>query len=434
MQTVGWLGLGKLGMTCALAMEQHGGVEIVGYDPDPAVRDILNGTRPPGHKEQGLSEMIAATTIELAANIDDVVSGTSGLVFCSVQTPHQPRYGGEVPMPATRADFDYRTLVEAAESVSEAADRLGRDVTLVIISTCLPGTVRRLVLPVLSDRVTVVYNPFFIAMGTTLYDFLDPEFILIGADDPVHAKPLIDLYFRLHGVTANPYGPQVQLMTIESAELTKVAYNTFISMKIVFANTLMQICTDIPNADVDQVTNALGKAKNRIVSPKYLTAGMGDGGACHPRDNIAMAWLAATLGVENDPFEFVTQAREAQTRWLASIVDYHYAMNSERPVILLGKSYKPDSDLTYGSPALLLAHYLGDMGIPFEHWDWNVDGSLPDHGSVAGGFPATWVICTRHPEYADLKFPDGSVVIDPFRFVCDQHESVQLVRLGARED
>lgn len=431
MNTVGWIGLGKLGLTCALALEQHAGVSVIGYDPDPEIREILYQIKPPRHQEKGMPELLAASDLELAPNIGDVVSGTTGLVFCSVQTPHAPEYGGEREMPEERKDFDYSYLVGAAESVSEAADRLGRDITLVIVSTCLPGTIRRLVLPVLSDRVTVVYNPFFIAMGTTVQDFLNPEFILLGADDVADTEQVVALYDRLHGVTASPYGPQLQFMSIESAELTKVAYNTFISLKIVFANTLMEICGHFPEADVDDVTGALALAKQRIVSPAYLSAGMGDGGACHPRDNIAMSHLAQATGLSVDPFGFVSTAREGQSRWLARIVDSYSAMG-EKPVVLLGKAYKPGSDLTYGSPALLLKSQLRARGIAAEHWDHHVDAEpgLPLDVLMGMAKPSVWVICTKHPEYAELKFPNGSTVIDPFRYICPQHESVDVVRLG----
>lgn len=439
MTTVGWIGLGKLGLTCALTLAHNAdGVTVVGYDPDPHVAKILAGDEPPRSREEGLPDLLAdGATIGLADDIHGVVANTDGLVFVSVQTPHRPQYGGEVPMPQTRADFDYSYLRQAAEAVSQAADEQGRDITLVIVSTCLPGSVRRHVLPVLSDRVAVIYNPFFIAMGTTVRDFLTPEFVLLGVDRdrPADVAPLLDLYHDLYGGLDGVSGlPQARLMSIESAELTKVAYNTFISMKIVFANTLMEICDGIPGADVDDVTGALTWARDRITSGKYLTAGMGDGGACHPRDNIAMSWLAQTMGLSDDPFEFVTVARERQSDWLARIVADHHGLNPDLPVVLLGKSYKPESDLTYGSPALLLAHQLTARGVSYEHWDWHVDGLLPDQIAVSGGLPSIWVICTRHPEYAgpDLRFPPGSVVIDPFRYIRPgDHPGVQVLGIGA---
>lgn len=444
-ERIGWIGLGKLGLTCATTLSVHAGVEVIGYDPDPRVGKILAGDIPPLNNEQGLVDLLTRHRITQADDIRGVVAGVTGLrgdpdggtglIFLSVQTPHGPQYGGENPMPNSRADFDYSYLVAACRAASDAADDLGVDITLVIISTCLPGTIRRLVLPVLSERVRVIYNPFFIAMGTTVQDFLHPEFLLLGTDGhrPADVNPLLQLYGRMHPAGQRNYW--VHLMSIESAELTKVAYNTFISLKIVFANTLMEICDGIAGADVDEVTQALQTGTDRIVSGRYLTAGMGDGGACHPRDNIAMSYLARNMGLRVDPFEFVTRAREQQSEYLAMLIDFHHSLHPQLPIMLLGKSYKPESDLVYGSPALLLASQLERFGLAYGHWDHHVDdGGLPPAMTLLGMQPAIWVICTKHPEYAeaDMPFPPGSVILDPFRYINpDDHPGCTVIGIGS---
>lgn len=293
--------------------------------------------------------------------------------------------------------------------------------TLVVISTALPGTMRRVVVPEISDGwVTLLYSPHFIAMGTTIRDYRQPEFVLIGADNPNDATQLTDLYAKVHSAP-------VHVMSMESAELAKVAYNTVISTKIVFANTLMEIC-DRTGADVDAVTGALKAATDRVVSPAYMDAGMGDGGACHPRDLIAMSWLAEQHGLSTDIFTYLVEAREAQTKWLAGKV-IHEAENRGLPIVLLGKAYKPGSDLQYGSPALLLAHYLTEAGVSFEHYDHYCGDTIP-HGGW--GKPTLFVIATRHPDYQnEFSFPDGSAVIDLFRYVEDNDGDVEFIRLGA---
>lgn len=217
----------------------------------------------------------------------------------------------------------------------------------------------------------------------------------------------------------------LEIMSFEEAELTKVAYNTFISMKIVFANTLMEIC-DRLNANVDNITEVLVQANRRIISPAYLSGGMGDGGACHPRDNIAMSWLAGHLDLSCDPFEFVTRARELQSQYLANEVT-RIAIDHGLPVVILGKAYKPESDLTYGSPALLLEYQLEQKDHYFntEIWDPFVDclDDAPDHRAV-------YVIATRHKMFQFYKFPKGSVVIDPHRYI--KNSDVEVIPIGAR--
>ena len=91
-------------------------------------------------------------------------------------------------------------------------------------------------------------------------------------------------------------------------------------MKIVFANVLMEICHKT-GANVDEVTDALKLANDRLISGKYFTGGMGDGGACHPRDNIALSWLSRKLNLSFDWFENIMLARQKQTEWLANLME-----------------------------------------------------------------------------------------------------------------
>lgn len=419
---VGWVGLGKLGLPCALAMERYGDVEVVGYDVNPEVAEVVASRNAEGRIEADLRDHLRTTELKVAESVGDVVAATDGLVFVAVQTPHDPEYGGEKPMPETRADFSYDALRRVAIELNIAAIGQNKQVTMVVISTALPGTMRREVLPLLSSYVNLVYNPFFIAMGTTIHDYISPEFVLVGVDPQHDPTDVVSFYRALF--------PEVpaHTMSLESAELTKVAYNTFISMKIVFANTMLEIC-EATDANVDDVTDALADATRRVVSPAYLRGGLGDGGACHPRDNIAMSWLAERLNLSCDPFEFVTRSREAQSGWLAEVV-CDRAAAAELPVVILGKAYKPESDLTYGSPALLLRHdvekiWRRDL---VEQWDPFVDGP------VMPNYPAVYVVATRHCQFKRLTFPDGSIVVDPHRYLdraTVERDGARLVRLGA---
>ena len=150
------------------------------------------------------------------------------IIFIAVQTPHEAEFEGKTPTPKTRKDFDYRHLVEAAKNLAIGLnDNPGKNPMIVVISTVLPGTMRELVLPILLEVKSdfkFAYNPYFIAMGTTIFDFLNPEFILIGANNSNAAKELENFYSFLN--------KKCNKMDIESAELTKVAYNTFIGFKI----------------------------------------------------------------------------------------------------------------------------------------------------------------------------------------------------------
>lgn len=409
MAAVGWVGLGKLGGPCAAALAYHGGHIVYGYD--------VRGTNPDDYDFGSLPP------IELTESIEKVVAETDGVVFVSVQTPHAHRYGGEVPTPAEPRDFAYGFLVSAVGAVCRAAANLRVPITLVIVSTVLPGTFDRYLRPLLNALVIPVYHPFFIAMGTVVDDFVRPEMTLFGVDVENHdaVDDVRELYDPLHAAPA-------PVMSIQSAELTKVAYNTFIGTKIAFANQLAELC-ELTGADVDQVTDALALGTDRIISPRYLRAGMGDGGACHPRDNVALSAVADRYRLSSNYMDFLVRARERHTRWLVSLID-EWAELTDLPIVVLGRAYKPNINMIDGSPALLLAHYLAETQT-FAHLDPVVTPGDVDVIIAKLHHPHVFFIATAHTAFAELIYPAGSIVIDPFGYV-KPREGVTLVRPGRK--
>lgn len=399
---VGFVGLGKLGLPCCLAIEKFGGHRVWGTDKNPAVLENVRARHIP-YREEGAQELLDASEITIA-DIPVLVAACD-IVFVAVQTPHEARFEGVTPLPPDRADFDYSFLVEAVREVAEQAMEQKKSIVLAVISTVLPGTVAREVRPHLNEFTHLCYNPFFIAMGTTIHDFMNPEFVLMGTDDSETAETMKEFYGTLHNA-------RVFETSVESAELTKVAYNTFIGIKIVFANTLMEIC-EATGANVDHVTDALSLATNRLISPKYLRAGMGDGGGCHPRDNIAMSWLAREINLSYDFFDSLMQARESQTRWLAQKA-LDASRQSGLPIIVMGKAFKPETNLIVGSPALLLVEFLEGHGVQVVNFDPRID-----RHENAPAQPAVYVIATRHDEFAKWPYPQGSVIIDPWGYIAD---------------
>ena len=336
---VGFIGCGKLGLPMALAVEARGH-EVAGSDTSLTVwRMILDRNLP--YLEVGAQELLDHSNIMLMG--PEAISAWADLIFIAVQTPHAEQFEGVTRLPEERSDFNYDYLYEALVSIDDA------QCPVVVISTVLPGTLASL------GATHVLYNPSFIAMGTTIPDFLDPEFVLVGTDGAPTSK-LREFYATIH---SRP----VFVTTIKTAELTKVAYNTYIGMKIVFANAMMEICEKI-GADVDDLVDALSLAHRRITSSAYMRGGMGDGGGCHPRDNIALSWLARELDLSHDIFEDIMLAREDQTEWLAEL-----AAKTGQPIELMGKSYKPGTNLTVGSPARLLASMLEERDAIFTHTD-----------------------------------------------------------------
>ena len=407
---IGFIGLGKLGLPCALAASTKGH-DVMGYDILPE----LMTKKPRSVKELGpdgrtdFNAVLERSHLRFG-RLEEVVTHAD-ILFVTVQTPHEREYEGVTRVPADRIDFDYRYLIRAIEEVAAHATR---PTIVAIVSTVLPGTVRRLVKPIAGPQLQLCYNPAFIAMGTTMRDVLHPEFVLLGVDDE-EAAATVEAYYE--SVTTAP----VMRMSIESAELAKVAYNTFIGMKIAFANTLMEICHKTPGANVDDVTTALKNAHQRLISPRYLDGGMGDGGACHPRDNIAMSSLARKLALSRDIFEDVIETRWKQTEWLADLMMAH-----DLPKAIIGYSFKAESNLIVGSPALLLQNILEERGFRPLMYDPHVDESPCDLSELP---PHVFLIGAKHRQFASLVFPKGSVVIDPWRYVPAQ-DGVSVISVG----
>jgi UDPglucose 6-dehydrogenase len=419
---VGVIGLGKLGLPVACAIASRG-VEVYGYD----VR--VEAMRIPDELsyEEGLAETVKQAEGNLHfVTLEQLVSAAD-VIFVAAQTPHELRFEGVTPLPEDRADFDYSHLKVAVARIADAAYRQKHRVTVAVISTVLPGTMAREVAPLLGGYASLVYNPSFIAMGTTIRDFLDPEFVLLGGDDDGKVDAV---YRRIYGLD----GPRRVRTSVPNAELIKVAYNTFIGLKIAFANTLMEVCHKT-DCDVDEVTGALKLAHRRLISPAYLDGGMGDGGGCHPRDNIALSWLARELDLSHDLFEDAMVCREDQANWLLGVAG-KYQMAEFRPRWqadhdaemlppgILGVAYKPGSHITTGSPALLMANISERRNYPVALFDPHVEG-IPDYPDE----PHALIIGCKHPEFSTYKFPAGSVVIDPFRYISDQ-PGVEVIRIG----
>lgn len=417
---IGIVGLGKLGMPVALALSLEGH-DVMGNDIDPGrMRKDGFPHREIGPNDEPSIEPLLRESSLRFGSLDEVVAHAE-IVFVAVQTPHEPLYEGVTRLPEKRADFDYTFLKSAVADLSAAVERRGEDRIVIVISTVLPGTMRRDILPLVGEHVKLCYNPFFIAMGTTIRDFLNPEFVLFGVRDPEAADKARELYATLHD------RPLYQT-SIENAELIKVAYNTFITMKVCFANVLMEVSHKIEGCDVDEVSGALALATERLLSPAYLRGGMGDGGGCHPRDNIALSWLARELDLSSDWFESIMLTRETQTDWLAGLVEEQHERRGfpHRRVGIYGRAFKAGTNLTVGSPAILLANLLEERGLEVELWDPHVD-----EGPCPFDEPRVYFIGTMHEEFTqpDWQFPAGSVVIDPWRAV-PEREEVEVVPVG----
>ena len=249
-------------------------------------------------------------------------------------------------------------------------------------------------------------------MGTVLNDFLNPEFVLLGVDKAKDLTPVRELYKTMHD------RPLFET-DITTAEGIKVFYNTFITMKTVLANIYGEMSHKL-GMNVDDIYEALSLATDRIISNKYLKSGVGDGGGCHPRDNIALSHIAKEVSLSHNIFEDLMAAREDHMEWLADYAIELMRFNSLQ-IIVLGKSFKPETDIETGSPAVLLVNILKEKKAPVTHLT-----GVPNNEIMV---PVICVIGTQKPEFKETKFAPGSIVLDPFRYIPDQ-DGVKVIRIG----
>jgi len=330
---VAMIGVGKLGEPCAEVMAKY--YDVVGYDLEPR-----------------------SPTFPIKNSIEEAVQDAD-FIFIAAPTPHDSIYGGETPTSQLpNKDFDYTIVGNILDEVNKYVNQKQ---LVVLISTVLPGTVRSILRPKITNA-RFIYNPYLIAMGTVAWDFVNPEMLIIGTDDGSltgDAKELIDFY--------NPMmqnNPRCEVGTWDEAECIKIFYNTFISTKLALVNMIQDVAERNGNINVDVVTDALKNSTYRIMGPAYMKAGMGDAGACHPRDNIALRYLADRLDLGYDLFDSIMFAREVQAKRLAEKC-LRYGKN----ITIIGKAYKPGVPYINGSYSLLVGYYIHQLGGTVKYYD-----------------------------------------------------------------
>ena len=363
---IGFIGLGKLGMPCAETVVDKG-YHVNGYDILPK----------------------QSTKVDIKDSIQEVVE-QSDIIFVATPTPHEEGYDGRNPTSHKEPkDFNYDSVKEV---LTECNKHIKQEQVLTLISTVLPGTIRRELAPLVTNT-KLIYNPYLIAMSSVGWDMLNPEMIIVGTMKGVQAtatraQNLLNFYTM---VCDN--SPRVEFGTWEEAEAIKIFYNTFISSKIAFVNMIQDVANKLGNINVDIVTKALAKSTMRINSTRYMRAGLGDGGACHPRDNIALRWLAKELNLGYDVFQSIMYTRERQAENMAVAILKHGTN-----ICFSSDTYKPNTNLIDGSYSLLVQHYVMKHG-----------------GSIVNGFNEKVDVIVRVHESDKVEADENTIIFDPWR-------------------
>lgn len=423
------VGLGKLGSPLAAVLASKGH-NVIGVDLNKYFIDSINAGKAPVVEPQ-LQELIDQSKGRLRATSDynDAIPKTD-ISFIIVPTPSD-----ETGM------FTNRFVIDAVKMIGAALKTTDRYHVVNITSTVMPGSTDgeiRAALEEASGRVVgenvgLTYNPEFIALGSVVRNMLYPDMILLGEFDKRSGDVLEAVYKQ-----STNNDPPIQRMNLVCAELTKISVNTYVTTKISFANMLAEMCEKLPGADVQVVTQALGK--DTRIGSKYLQGALGFGGPCFPRDNVAFSKLAAKIGARADIAEAADAINHHQIGRITGLV--RKSLDASREVAVLGMSYKPDTPVVEESQGVMIARDLSSQGCSVVVFDplamegarWGLKDTVRYAQTLDDALrnASTIVIATPSKEYAEAaeKFKQpGTTVIDCWRVLVDAGEAT-LVHVG----
>jgi len=351
------IGTGKLGMSMAVAMAKRG-CQVIGVDINPeSIRKINAGQAPV--EETGLQDLLTTFGRRITAtdNVEQAVLN-SEISFVVVATPSQ-----------ADGAFSNHQLLPAMERIGCALRRKKVYHIVVITCTVMPGTTDSIIRPLLEKRsgkkcgrdFGLVYNPEFIALGSVIHDFLNPDFVLMGTREEKARKWMERFYARVCENRA-----PVQTLTPIEAEIGKISLNCYCTMKITFANMIAEVAEAIPGVDASKINRAIGLDKR--IGLRYLAPGLGFGGPCFPRDNVAFRVFAERLNITAFLPEAVHTSNRRQAERVVRRV--RSILPKGGKVAVLGLSYKPFTPVIEESQALQVAQQLaGTRGLQVAVYD-----------------------------------------------------------------
>lgn len=311
------IGIGRLGLCVALSLEKAGH-NVVGVDISPEYVAKLN------NKNFFSSEPQVEEYLRKSKNFRATSDLSEGLAFSDFYFINVCTTRGEDA-------YDFSQLEALLVAINE---RKVSNKNIVINSTLFPGYINDQALPLLKNcqGITVSYNAPFIAQGDIINGYTKPDMVLIGQANQKMGDILEEIYRDMC-----PNNPFIARMSVESAEITKLALNCYITMKIAFANLVGDIADSTPNADKVAILNAVGN--DTRVGLKYLRSGYGFGGPCFPRDNRGLGRFARSKGIEPVLFEATDNANKQHAEFMAK----QFLDENREEYVFEDVSYKPNS-------------------------------------------------------------------------------------------
>lgn len=396
---ISFVGLGKLGLPLACCLAQSGN-KVLGVDKNEYVLDTLSEGRLPFY-EPGLDKIFPHVNfIGFTDSYQRAIDETEATIILVNTQLGDNGYSSE---------FVEDVLTDLAMNLRKSVKE---NHLIVLSSTVLPGTIKKLIKLVekISKRkygegFGFSYVPDFVKLGNVIEDFKNPEFFLVGANNMDDIVSTQSIWYRFH-----ENEPPKEILTLEEAEIAKVALNAYIVNKITFANFLGQLCEGIGNVDVHNITKTIGLDKR--ISPYFFGYGTPYGGTCFPRDTSAFIKFANDRKKTAKNLIFAEEVNEMVYK---SILD---KVNSHKKVGVLGISFKPNSPVVIGSPSARLIRDLLDLNIEVNGYDpisesyTNLDLNINTFSDPQECINNSEVVVIMHPDkrYSKLNYYDKSTI------------------------
>lgn len=412
-------GLGYVGCVSAACFAREGH-NVVGVDVSPSKVEMINAGRST-IVEEGIGDLVrdmrASGRLRATTDARDAVMATAVSLIC-VGTPSR-----------SNGSIDLRYIERVCEQIGEVLRGKDAHHTIVIRSTVMPGTIDTCVIPAVErtsgkkhgQGFAVCSNPEFLREGTSIKDFYDPPFTLIGAHEPAHAEPVRGLYA---GIEA-----PLHVAAVRVAEMVKYACNCFHGVKVGFSNEIGNICKAL-GVDSHEVMRLFCEDRKLNISPAYLRPGFAFGGSCLPKDLRAAVYKGKELDIDTP---ILTATLESNRKQIERAYDMVMAAGHRR-VGVLGLAFKSGTDDLRESPMVTLIERLIGKGMQLSIYDSHVSSAnvigankeyvekeiphiwelmRPTVGEVLSG-AETLVVGNGSPEFRGLgdRLGDGQVVID----------------------
>jgi UDPglucose 6-dehydrogenase len=399
------VGAGYVGLVTAACLAELGHV-VTTIDHDQERIRVLRDGGVPIH-EPGLAELIGSGITAGRLSFETQLSSARGCTFIIIAVGTLDAVG----------DWTGEYVRQAAVEVAQDAQAPRQ---VVVRSTLMPGTASalRTELRGISEAIELAHNPEFTREGSAVTDFLSPDRVVIGLEEPNLDSPLGDQLADVY----RPVGAPIIRTDLVSAETIKIASNVFLANKIAYANELARFCASA-GADVNAVVDAMGL--DRRIGRQFLSPGPGFGGSCLPSQAATLPRHARALGLQLPVIEAVSRSNGLHAEWLVDQLKRELGGSLDgRRIGVLGLTFKAGTDDLRESPGLRMARLIGGSGGQLNVYDpaataaaaaaLAIDGIAVDQATEAIGACAgadAVIVTTEWPQFRELDWPAAAALM-----------------------